>query len=39
VHSALCGFNVYFQAFVVDAAAGGTFQTAQTAGLHWIIGV
>lgn len=38
VHAALCGFDVYFQSYVIDASAGGAFHTAQTPGLHWVIG-
>lgn len=38
VHAGLCGFNVYFQALIVDGTASGFYHTAQTPGLHWVIG-
>ncbi|MBL8769080.1 MAG: VCBS repeat-containing protein [Planctomycetes bacterium] len=38
VLAALCGVDVYFQALVFDASAGGLYGTAQSPGLHWTIG-
>lgn len=34
----LCGSNVYFQALFVDPLVSGPFHTAQTDGIHWVIG-
>ena len=34
----LCGTNVFFQAMLIDPGAGGTFHTAQSNGLHTVIG-
>ena len=33
-----CGINIYLQALYVDPAASGNKHTAQTAGLHWVLG-
>jgi hypothetical protein len=33
-----CGLSVYMQAVYVDPAASGNKHTAQTAGLHWVLG-
>ena len=35
---ALCGSNVYFQAMFLDPGATGQFRTAQSNGLHTVVG-
>ena len=35
---ALCGSDVYFQAMFIDPGAGGQFHTAQSNGLHTVVG-
>jgi hypothetical protein len=36
--ASFCGISIYMQALYVDPAASGNKHTAQTAGLHWVLG-